>query len=227
MEHKLEQKEEIKIKLDQILPFYKPIGITSATLTNKIKKKLKKYYGKKIKVGHGGTLDKDAEGLMIVGVGKGTKLLGNHLKGNKVYQAVGVLGIETETYGKSKIVEEMKYDHINIDMLNKVIKKFIGKIKQIPPLYSALKIKGKRASDLAREGKKIDMKFKEREIDIYNIELIDFSLPKFTIKVKCGGGTYIRSLIHDIGKELQCCAYMDSLIRLEQGKFKLHDAIKI
>lgn len=210
--------------MDYLLPFNKPKNITSATMTNIIKSKLKKFGLKKPKVGHGGTLDKFATGVMVIGINKGTKLLSDYLSGNKTYIATGIFGSQTETYGPSDIIKTKEYKHITREKLEFILNKFIGKIEQTPPIYSALKINGKRASDLAREGKKISLK--KRIITIYSIDILDFSLPKFTLKIKCGGGTYIRSLINDIGIELNSYAYISELTRTI-NKFTLDECLNL
>lgn len=214
-------------RIDTVIAVIKKEGITSAELVNLIKLKLTRLgLNKKIKIGHGGTLDKQAEGVMIIGIGDGTKQLKDYLKGTKEYIATGVLGVGTDTYDRDgDIICEKVFTHVTNDMLTETLNKFKGKIEQVPPVYSALKIDGKRSSDLIREGKNVDLK--ARTISIYKIELLNFDSPRFTIKVECSGGTYIRSLIYDIGQKLNTCAYMSKLTRTKQGKFKLEDAVEI
>jgi len=213
-------------RIDAVIAVFKKEGITSNELLTLVKLKLKRLGLKKLKVGHGGTLDKFAEGVMVVGIGDGTKRMKDYLKGNKEYTAVGVLGIGTDTYDRDgNIVCEKVFTHVDDDALKESLKKFTGKIEQVPPVYSALKINGKRASDLVREGKNPEMK--SRMVKIYKLDLITFDSPNFTIDVECSGGTYIRSLIHDIGQDLKTCAYMSKLTRTKQGKFTLDDAVEI
>lgn len=208
-----------------VVPFNKPDGITSAELVNLIKMRLRKLgFPRKLKVGHGGTLDKNAEGLMVLGIGKGTKKLRDYLSGSKEYIGEGTLGIETDTYDRGgSVVKEMPIEHIDEDKLKESLDQFKGEIMQTPPVYSALKRDGKRVSDLIREGKEV--KLEPRKITIYNLELVNLDLPKFCIKVECSGGTYIRSLIYDIGRALDSCAFMSSLKRVKQGKFKIEEAL--
>jgi tRNA pseudouridine55 synthase len=214
-------------RIDAVVAIMKKKGITSAELVELVKLKLRKLgLKKKIKVGHGGTLDKAAQGLMVIGLGDGTKKLKNYLKGSKAYIGTGVLGVGTDTYdGEGKIVCERPIMHIDEEKLKRVLKNYTGEIEQIPPVYSALKINGRRASDLVREGKEVIMK--PRKITIYKLDLLSFDGPRFVIRVECSGGTYIRSLIHDIGKELDSCAYMSKLVRIKQGVFTEEDVIDI
>lgn len=214
-------------RINTVVAIVKKEGITSAELVELIKLKLKRLGIKnKIKVGHGGTLDKDAEGVMVVGIGDGTKELQNYLKGSKEYIATGILGVGTSTYDRDgDIICEKPFTHVDEDKLKNVLKKYKGVIDQVPPIYSALKINGKRASDAARNGEKVELK--SRKIKIYNMELVGFDSPRFTFKVECSGGTYVRSLIYDIGKDLDTCAYMSKLVRVKQGDFTLENAITI
>lgn len=220
--------------INGVVSFYKPDGFTSYDIVNIVKDIVYKYYTtknikikkKKIKVGHGGTLDKLAEGVLIIGIGNGTKKLQDYLKGDKQYIATGHFGKETDTLDRGgQFIKNCEYDHIDKESFENILEKFIGEIDQIPPVYSALKKKGKRASDLIRAGEKVEMK--SRKVKIYDIEVMEFNLPKFVIKVSCGGGTYIRSLIRDIGLELNSCAFMEKLNRTKQGVFTIDDTIKV
>ena len=213
-------------RINAVVAIVKKEGITSAELVELVKLKLKRLGIKKIKVGHGGTLDKDAQGVMVIGIGDGTKKLQDYLKGSKEYIATGILGIGTSTYDRDgDIICEKPFTHVGENELNSIFEKYIGTIDQIPPAYSALKINGKRASDKMRNGETVTLK--PRKIKIFNIELVGFDSPRFTFKVECSGGTYVRSLIHDIGKDLNTCAYMSKLVRTKQGMFTLENAITI
>lgn len=213
-------------RIDSVIAVFKKEGITSNELLTLVKLKLKRLGLKKVKVGHGGTLDKHAEGVMIVGIGDGTKRMKDYLKGNKEYTAVGVLGVGTDTYDRDgTVVCEKVFTHVDDDKLKTTLKKFTGKIEQIPPVYSALKINGQRASDLVRDGKNPEMK--ARTVNIYKLDLVTLDSPNFTINIECSGGTYIRSLIYDIGQDLKTCAYMSKLTRTKQGTFTLDDAVEI
>jgi tRNA pseudouridine55 synthase len=219
------------ISLDRVVAIFKNAGITSATLCNQIKRTIiKKYSLKKLKVGHGGTLDKQASGIMIIGLGKGCKKMGDYLKGNKKYIATGIFGIETDTLDiDGDITCEKEFSHITEESYEKILQTFIGEIDQIPPKYSALKIKGSRASDLARKG--IDVVLQSRKQTIFDIKNINFtktdSQIEFSFEVEVDGGTYVRSLIRDIGRALNSCATMTSLIRIKNGVFIIDDCINI
>lgn len=212
-----------------IIPIYKPIGKTSNEVTCTIRDILAKALSVSkwnLKVGHGGTLDKSAEGLLIIGVGQDCKRLTNYLHGDKTYEALGCLGQATTTYDSSGMITDTKScDHVTQESLLNVLDTFRGEQYQIPPVYSALKFKGLRASDLARLGHTIDMTTKQRLITIRDINLLNFELPKFLITVKCSSGTYIRTLVHDIGLACGTVAHVKRLYRLQQGSFTLAEAL--
>ncbi|KAI3659724.1 hypothetical protein MP638_005198 [Amoeboaphelidium occidentale] len=199
------------------------------------KRKFQKY-PKEVKIGHGGTLDPLASGVLIVGVGKGTKQLQYFLTSGacvKTYDAVGVLGKSTDSYDiLGDVVEEKAYDHVTEDMIKEAIKsKFTGIIEQMPPVYSALKVNGERMYDIARKAKKdgttVEMSAdKLRKVEIYEHELLQFGTNEngekfFKIRVSCSGGTYIRSIVNDIGLAVGSCAFMSSLERVKQGPFSV------
>lgn len=199
----------------------KPIGITSFKLVHIIRKKLKVK-----KVGHCGTLDPLASGLMIVLVGKYTKLQDKFMKQDKVYCATVKLGIKTDSGDlDGKIISQSDYSHVTKDLIEQTCKSFVGKIKQVPPMYSALKVNGQKLYELARKG--VTVERKPREITIYNIDLTDYKKDNFSIRVKCSSGTYIRTLAEDIGTKLKTDTVLTNLVREEIGKYKLTDAINI
>ena len=199
----------------------KPVGITSFKLVHIIKKKLKVK-----KAGHCGTLDPLASGLMIVLVGKYTKLQNKFMKQDKVYHATIKLGLKTDSGDlDGKTISQSDFSHVTKELIEQVCKSFVGKIKQIPPMYSALKVNGQKLYELARKG--ITIERKPREITIYNIELTDYQQDSFSIRVKCSSGTYIRTLAEDIGTKLNTDTVLISLVREEIEKFKLTDAINI
>ena len=199
----------------------KPIGITSFKLVHIIKKKLKVK-----KAGHCGTLDPLARGLMIVLVGKYTKLQDKFMKQDKVYYATIKLGIKTDSGDlDGTIISQSDYSHITKELIEQACNSFTGKISQIPPMYSALKVNGQKLYELARKG--ITIERKPREITIYNIDLVDFQKDTFSIRVKCSSGTYIRTLAEDIGKKLNTDTVLINLVREEIGNYKLTDAINI
>ncbi len=199
----------------------KPVGITSFKLVHIIRKKLNVK-----KTGHCGTLDPLASGLMIVLVGKYTKLQDKFMKQDKVYHATIRLGLKTDSGDlDGKIISQSDFSHVTKELIGQVCKSFIGKIKQIPPMYSALKVNGQKLYELARKG--ITVERKPREITIYSIDLTDYQKDNFSIRVKCSSGTYIRTLAEDIGKKLNADTVLINLIREEIGNYKLSDALNI
>ena len=199
----------------------KPVGITSFKLVYIIKKKLNVK-----KVGHCGTLDPLASGLMIVLVGKYTKLQEKFMKQDKVYLATIKLGIRTDSGDlEGKIISQSDYSHIKENEKKNALNSFVGKISQIPPMYSALKVNGKKLYELARKG--ITIERKPREITIYNIDFLDFKKDTFSIRIKCSSGTYIRTLAEDIGKKINTDTVLINLVREEIGNYKLSSAINI
>lgn len=225
-----------------IIPIYKPSGITSFEVCDAIRSILLGASGisslppnkapktkskSKLKVGHGGTLDKAAEGVLVVGVGEDCKHLSSFLTGSKEYSAIGILGKATTTYDATgSETKTATYDHVTQDSLERVVRSFEGETLQTPPVYSALKIGGQRASDLARKGQAVDMSCKSRPISIYQIKLQMFSPPEFSIVLSCSAGTYVRSLIYDIGIASKTVACTKSLCRTKQGPFTLGEALK-
>ncbi|MBU0572475.1 tRNA pseudouridine(55) synthase TruB [Patescibacteria group bacterium] len=202
----------------------KPKGITSHDVIYFVRK----VTGEK-KVGHAGTLDPNATGLLIVGVGRNsTKKLGWIAKDTKkMYEAEIFLGEERDTDDSEGQIISKKNDFPapNMALLKKTLKGFKGKQKQKPPAYSALKIKGKKAYELARKGEKVFLK--ERDITIYSIELFQYKYPVLKIKTTVSSGTYIRALARDIGEQLGCGAYLRNLKRTGIGNFDLKDSIEM
>ena len=201
----------------------KPIGYTSFDMVAKMRKE----YNQK-KVGHIGTLDPMASGVLPILLGEATKLSDYLMLHDKEYIATVKLGISTDTGdSEGEIIEEKEVPNLNNIDVNKLLQdKFIGKQMQVPPMYSAIKINGKKMYELAREGKKIDIP--PREIEILKIEIIELNNieNEITFKVECSKGTYIRVLCEDIAKELNTCGYMKALRRTRVGKFKIEDAGK-
>lgn len=203
--------------MDGIIIINKPKGITSFDVVRKLRKILREK-----KIGHTGTLDPLATGLMLICVGKATRLASDLEAENKTYKAAFDLGYATDTYDiEGKIIEQNDIK-VEKEDLALAISKFIGDIKQIPPMYSALKVDGKKLYDLARKG--IEIERKERDIRIDFINLLNFDNNKAVIETKVSKGTYIRSLIYDIGKALGTYATMTELIRTEVGKYELQNS---
>lgn len=205
-----------------ILNIDKPQGITSHDVVDVIRKIFPK-----VKVGHTGTLDPLATGVLPICIGEATKLTNYLTSENKTYRVKMLLGVETDTYditGKIVFASVLSKDEIYI---KERIKRFIGKQEQVPPIYSAVKVDGKRAYAYAREGKTVELK--PREIEIHSIEDIQVNLSRREVSfvVSCTKGTYVRSLVHDIGKKIGCGAAMTELRRLETGKFSIEDSIPL
>lgn len=168
------------------------------------------------KIGHTGTLDPDATGVLPVALGKGTKLVDLLTDKEKTYEAVLHLGIDTDTQDMSGTVLEEKPVNVTEEEVRKVLKSFVGEQLQVPPMYSALKVNGKKLYELAREGKTVERK--ARPVCFYEIEPLEFHLPLVKIRVTCSKGTYIRTLCHDIGEKLGCGGCMEELLRSRVGR---------
>ncbi|KYH35789.1 tRNA pseudouridine synthase B [Clostridium tepidiprofundi DSM 19306] len=206
--------------MNGIINVYKPAGITSFDVVRKIKK----ISGEK-KVGHTGTLDPLASGVLPVCIGKATKIVEHLMNKNKIYRAEIRLGIVTDTYDREgKILHEI-VPNVEVDEIYSVVNSFIGEIRQVPPMYSALKVNGKKLYELARKG--IEIEREPREITIYNIDILNIDMPYLEIEVKCSKGTYIRSLCYDIGNKLQCGATMWNLERIATGNFLKENSVNI
>lgn len=182
------------------------------------------------KVGHTGTLDPNATGVLPILIGKGTKISKYLINHDKIYEAVLQLGMKTETGdGEGSILEkiEVSNDTMEEENVNKVLLSFIGKQSQTPPMYSAIKINGKKLYDYAREGKKVEIPI--RNIEIYNMNLIEISLIEKQIKfrVECSKGTYIRTLCEDIAERLGTIGFMKELNRIQVGEFNIAQSVKI
>ncbi|MCY6356641.1 tRNA pseudouridine(55) synthase TruB [Clostridium sp. ZS2-4] len=199
--------------MDGVINVYKPIGITSFDVVREIRK-----LSKTKKVGHTGTLDPLACGVLPICIGKATKIVDYIMNDYKIYKAHLKLGITTDTYDKEGKILQNKEVTVSEDTVVNVINSFIGEIAQIPPMYSAIKIKGKKLYELARKG--IEIERQARDIIIYSIDIIKLQLPDIVFEVKCSKGTYIRSLCYDIGRKLDCGGTMWDLERVASGNFK-------
>ena len=209
------------------LLFNKPLAWTSADITRKVHAVLKRHLQvKKIKVGHAGTLDPMATGLVIVCTGKHTKTIDSIQAKEKEYIAVLKLGETTPSFDLETDVDfKFEISHITEESINQALKEFLGKQKQKPPQYSAKRVNGKRAYEFARKGEEVELKL--ADIEIYNIEVLEFEMPRLKIKINCSKGTYIRSLARDIGLALNSGAYLIELIRTKIGEFDLNKATSI
>ena len=201
-----------------IINVYKEKGFTS----HDVVAKLRGIVGQK-KIGHTGTLDPDATGVLPVCLGKATKLCDLLTDKNKTYEAVLLLGKTTDTQDiTGEVLEEKSTEALTEEKVREAIEGFIGDYEQIPPMYSALKVNGKKLYELAREGKVIERK--ARPVKILDIQILEIDLPKVRMEVSCSKGTYIRTLCHDIGEKLGCGGCMESLMRTRVSTFRIEDA---
>lgn len=208
----------------QILLIDKPAGLTSFGVVTRVRRKLTQEIGRKIKVGHAGTLDPFATGLLILLIGKATKKAEEFLKLDKVYEATIRLGaISTTGDPEGEIQESKKLTNPPLrTKVEIVLKSFVGKIEQTPPSFSAIKISGQRAYKLARRGEKIQMP--TRKVQIYEIKILKYSYPILKISCHVSSGTYIRTLAEDIGKKLGVGAYTTQLRRLRIGDWTVKES---
>ncbi len=218
---------EIDFISGSILLIDKPLDWTSFDVVNKIRTNLcHKLKVKKLKVGHAGTLDPKATGLVIVCTGKETKTIDLIQAKEKEYIATLKLGATTPSFDlETEEDSSSPFEHITIDMIEESIKEFKGEIDQIPPIFSAIKINGKRAFEYARKGKELEME--PRKINIYDIKIIEYNSPKLVLKINCSKGTYIRSIARDLGTKLGCGAYLIELRRTLIGDYDVDNAYTI
>ena len=212
---------------DKIILIDKPAGISSFGVVAKVRGFLKAKFGHKIKVGHTGTLDPFATGLLILLSGKMTKKSGDFLKLNKEYVATMKLGYTSTTGDPEGEIQPYK-NTVEIPELNAIescLHGFIGEISQTPPKYSAIKINGERAYRLARKG--ADFEMPTREVEIYAIEILKYEYPELTVRCFVSSGTYIRTLAEDIGEKLGVGAYLTELRRTKAGDYRVEDAMKL
>lgn len=204
------------------LNFYKPVKMTSMDAVRRIKR----ITGQRKKVGHAGTMDPLAHGVLPICFGQGTRLMDYIVQGDKRYRAEVELGIATSTYdAEGEVVKRGEIGHLTREQVEDTLQLFIGLIEQRPPMYSAVKVQGQRLYKLARAG--IEVERKPRSVEIHDIHLVDYSLPKLTLEIECGRGVYIRSLAHDLGEALGCGGYVCGLIRLHCGGFDSADSVTL
>ena len=210
----------------EVLYINKPLNWTSFTLVRKLRNKLCRKLGvKKLKVGHAGTLDPLATGVMIVCTGKKTKLIESFQYQTKEYIATIKIGETTPSFDLETAVDGVfPVEHITQELVEAKLKDFIGEIEQVPPTYSACKVDGKRAYEFAREGQDVELKPKLLVID--EIELLDYSFPEIRVRVVCSKGTYIRALARDIGVALGSGAHLTALERTRIGEVTLDQCIE-
>ena len=217
---------EEDFKNGQVLLIDKPLEWTSFQVVNKLRWHIRQKFGiKKIKVGHAGTLDPLATGLLIICTGKLTKQINEYQGQIKEYTGEFTIGATTPSYDlETKIDATFPITHITEELIHSTTKQFIGEIDQIPPIFSALKKDGIRLYELAREGKTIEIS--SRKINIAEFEITKISLPKVNFRVMCSKGTYIRSLAFDFGKALNSGAHLSELRRTKIGNFSVEGTLE-
>ncbi len=206
---------------DGIISVDKPHGMTSMDVVRGVKRAS----GIK-RVGHGGTLDPIATGVIPICVGQATRMMEYLVDSSKEYSGVVELGVSTDTYdSEGGVTQTSDVDHLDRGQVETALETFRGQIDQVPPMYSALKKDGKRLYELARQGIEVDRD--PRTVNVYDIELVDWALPLATIRVHCGRGFYMRSLAHDLGQALSYGGHLKSLVRQRSGPFKLQDSVSL
>lgn len=215
------------IKEGQVLLFDKPLLWTSFQVVNKVRWLIKQKFGlKKIKVGHAGTLDPLATGLVILCTGKATKTIESLMGQTKVYTGELILGATTPSYDlETEIDKTYETSHITQERIDDALKGFQGDIMQKPPVFSALKKEGKRLYEYARKGEEVEIP--KRQVHIDHFKITENRLPKLNFEVQCSKGTYIRSLAFDFGKALNSGAYLSELRRTKIGNYKVENALSI
>ncbi len=216
-----------EIEEGQLLLIDKPLEWTSFDVVNKIRYSIKRAYGfKKIKVGHAGTLDPLATGLLLIAVGRKTKTINELMGLPKTYTGTFKLGETTPSYdAETEVNQTFPWNHINEELISKSKESFLGEQDQIPPIFSAIKKDGKKAYESAREGTIIEMQ--PRKITIMDFQVWSKSPQELDFSVSCSKGTYIRSLAHDFGQALNSGAYLTALRRTAIGDFKIEDALSL
>ncbi|MDR0907342.1 MAG: tRNA pseudouridine(55) synthase TruB [Rikenellaceae bacterium] len=209
-----------------VLNVDKPLGWTSTDVVRKIKYTLEKLGFRRIKVGHAGTLDPLASGVLVVCIGKATKRAEELMCERKEYVAEVMLGASTVSHDLEHPVSALfPWEHITREAVEQALRDLSGERLQTPPVYSAKRMEGKRAYEYAREGEQVEMR--QALINIYGMELVECELPRIKIRVECSKGTYIRSLAHEIGERLASDGYLASLRRTQSGDFRAEEAMEL
>jgi len=207
---------------DGILLIDKCVGETSHSVVKKTRFAFKG--PNRVKVGHAGTLDPFATGLLIVLVGQGTKLSQFIMPGEKVYSATLELGVETDTLDLTgTVVATAAVPYMSMERVQEKANQFVGKLRQVPPAYSAVRFQGKRAYQLARKGQAVELE--AREITVHSFEILSMALPEIRVHIRCSSGTYVRRLASDLGKALGTCGHLRSLRRIKSGPFHVGEAL--
>lgn len=212
---------DLKNAISGVLVVDKPVGLTSHDVVQVVRK------GTNIKrAGHTGTLDPRASGVLVILLGPAVRLSEYVSASDKRYQAVLRLGASTDTYdAEGRITRSAPVDHITEEQFEEALLGFVGEIEQVPPPYSAVKIKGRKAYEMAREGEEVDLA--PRRITVYHLELLEWAPPEAVIDVYCSSGTYVRSLAHDLGEKMGVGAHLVGLRRTKSGRFTLRDAVPL
>ena len=211
---------DIKNAISGVLVVDKPIGLTSHDVVQIVRK------GTNIRrAGHTGTLDPRASGVLVILIGPAVRLSEYVSASDKRYQAIVRLGASTDTYDAEGRITSSAPVEVTEEQFEDALQQFIGEIEQVPPPYSAVKVKGRKAYEMAREGEEVDLQ--PRKINVYNLELLEWAPPEAVIDVYCSSGTYVRSLAHDLGNALGCGAHLVGLRRTKSGRFTLRDAVPL
>jgi tRNA pseudouridine55 synthase len=211
---------DLKNAISGVLVVDKPVGLTSHDVVQIVRK------GTNIRrAGHTGTLDPRASGVLVILIGPAVRLSEYVSASDKRYQAVVRLGTTTDTYDADGRVTSNLPVTVSEEQFEEALSTFIGEIEQVPPPYSAVKVKGRKAYEMAREGEEVDLQ--PRKIQVYNLELLEWAPPEAVIDVYCSSGTYVRSLAHDLGEKLGCGAHLVGLRRTKSGRFTLRDAVPL
>lgn len=215
------ESDNIKDVVSGVLVVDKPVGLTSHDVVQIIRR------GTGIRrAGHTGTLDPRASGVLVILIGPAVRLSEYVSASDKRYQATIRLGASTDTYdSEGTITSSAPVEGITEDLFNEILQQFIGEIEQVPPPYSAVKVKGRRAYDMAREGEEVELM--PRKINVYSLEVLEWAPPEVVVDVYCSSGTYVRSLANDLGKALGTGAHLIGLRRTKSGRFTLRDAVPL
>lgn len=215
-----ENRFDFKNAISGVLVIDKPVGLTSHDVVQIIRN------GTKIRrAGHTGTLDPRASGVLVVLIGPAVRLSEYVSASDKRYQAIVHLGATTDTYDEEGQIIDTGPMNVTEEQFETALQQFVGEIEQVPPPFSAVKVQGKKAYEMAREGEEVDLA--PRKINVYSLELLEWAPPEAVIDVYCSSGTYVRSLANDLGKALGCGAYLVGLRRTKSGRFTLRDAVPL